>query len=1428
MSDTSSLKDYWCPKKKITRMQQRAILRLLKDVRVVKDNPLPTVCAEPLHNDIFHWHGNLKGPAQSPLEGGIFHFSMTFDEHYPATPPQLSFFEEMPHPFVFSRSMCVSMLQHDTPQMYKGWSPIYTVYNILSQLQSFLIDGLEAVGNARTGYNIDFTQKQTSQWKIVFENRDEEGEGTLTPPEIRELLLEVGERKPSEEELALYYKMQHLPKGQAIDFSTFLAILKRKREYRKVVESFNRFSCNKCNHGPQQTFPNFVNIGPEKFVQNLPLEKLYALETECFFTKRSFQEPDSATLGIGISFFKNLRNGKIHKVFASRDLISLNAFRKYNANRVPDDSNSYTHWIPVYLNEKHGERAMHLLPRCLGIICTGSHRDFNPEMILEVVPKIVGGVVQQLANGSSHTAVRALYSYSQFFHLFLVYMQRYPAIRKIIRSMILSFINDPSARNKEAIPSLSDFMALFFVIGTPEDEAKEEAPIDIKKLFAAVIEEINVRSVLWIVKKHPELDKSTPDEKIDANRINNSFECSKAGFQILLHHRFFYTNVACPATKTDLVGDYNSRLGRPSELQINNVIKEFERSKTLENYEEVFLRLGLEPPEEPALLSQLRAAVCTSTKYNYHCKRVITVQSADEYLKEKLKNFVALDDLIDEEASKKISEELNRKVFILKDDEATFRQLCQQRFGAMELPDVDPQISPLAHPWQHLYLKLNIEDMLCKFNENPDFKRFYRVLELSAYELRSLEFIVVPVTNVKSNFYYLTALLTNMFNLEKFTVRMGEISLDLKGCKALCKGLKNNQDSIRVLDLHYCHITSDRIKILEDGLLSSKKLISLNMEGNPIGDIGASSIAKVLRAHDKITHLNVNSCALTDAGAQVLANAFYHNQSLKIVRISRNRISTQGMSAIFQKLAYSRTIEQIDFLCNDTDGSASVAKDLTRLFEVSTSLDHINFYKTRCSPFFTAETFHGLAQNRSVSELDLGSSRLGSATITNLGWAVARNHNIRKLHLENSEIGPFGAQLLSEAIYDTQRAIESREKALKVRDLTATEIEEDLRPRGCNLELLNLSNNTFNIVEPLQCLALERLVALTTTIVDLNLSRCGLGVPAGEALGKGLRNHPSLTSLNLSGNKLEEYGVKKLCKGLHENSVLKTLDLARNSMSGRGASGVANLLSDPKCGIETLSLYGNFIGIEGARFIAASLESNATLTDLDIGLNRMRPKGVNAIALALQKNKTLKVLRLKQNFINDKAAMELGEVLQKQTSVTKLCVAGNQIKDAILNSIVASLKTCDVPVTIDVANLLEVTQRSRLQKTVYCTPLPLDISSNALKKMFYDGGCGAIVNVSILKHAQRDCYKKACYAFVEFAEEDSVQLALDIGSEGKAKIGKNIFSVIQAQGETASATARKQQRGGSRGGRGGSRGGSRGGRGGSRGGRNLVDFASWS
>jgi len=1033
-----------------------------------------------------------------------------------------------------------------------------------------------------------------------------------------------------------------------------------------------------------------------------------------------------------------------------------------------------------------------LLSRSLGIICSGSHRDFRPAMGLEVITRIIGGVVQNVAVGSPVDASRALRIYTQMHHMLLMFTKRYPEVAVEVQKRIQAFVEDPSSRVKDKIANISDFLGLLCLLPACEEilsqkeETKGEPVFNIQAILNATVDEINTRSVMWIVKKHPELEKVEPNEKVDAQRIPNSFDASKAGFTLLLFHYHLYKFVACPGASTDqVINSYNQRMGYPTLDQEDSVLQEFERLQDLPTYEEVYLRLGLPTLSEEEQLAELRKAVLESAKNYYHCKRQITVKSANEYLQEKLKQFVSLDELVDEQATKAWQEKNEKKGYILKDDEELYQKLCLDRFGAAELPEVDTLLSEIPHPWQHLYLKLNMEDLLCKFNENPDFKRFYREVDLSAATLRSVEFTVVPVTNVKSNFFYLTALLSNLWNLEKFTVRKGEIFLDLKGCKALCKGLKNNPNSLRVLDLHYCHITPERMKILEDGLLSSEKLLSLNVQGNPISDDGANSIAAVLRVHKEIAYLNVGRCAIGNRGAKILADAFYHNNSLKYIRLSQNTFSTEGLCAIFRNLAYSDTIEQLELTRNDGYCDGNVATELARLFEVNTSLRYCNFYMTRINNFFSNQTLHALSQNRSLTELDVGCTQFEASKINDLGWAVARNRNLKVLRIEKSQLGPKALTNFSEAIFDSEEEINKRAKAKLVRDLTSQEIEEELRPRGNSLEIVNLSKHTSVVDTPRDVIALERLVALSKDLVELDLSKCSLGVLAGDALGRGLKNHPSLLRLLLAGNTLEEHGIKKMCKGLHENTVLQELDISHNSIGGRGASAVAQVLAGGNNKLQKLNLFGNFIGIEGARFIAEALSKNTTLHEIDLGLNRMRPKGVFAIAQAMKQNRTLKVLRLKQNFINDKTAMELSDVLCQQSgSLEKLCIAGNKVKDAVLNSIVNSLKALEKPITVDIATLLSVTRPDRLRRTVYCTPLPQDVTVNSLKKIFYDGGCGAILNVSILRHSTRKDFATASYAFVEFAEEDSVQLALDIGSEGKAKTGKHHFSVIQAQGDS--------------------------------------------
>ena len=40
-----------------------------------------------LENSLFLWHGNLRGPKDTPYEGGVFHLEIEIPENYPNSPP---------------------------------------------------------------------------------------------------------------------------------------------------------------------------------------------------------------------------------------------------------------------------------------------------------------------------------------------------------------------------------------------------------------------------------------------------------------------------------------------------------------------------------------------------------------------------------------------------------------------------------------------------------------------------------------------------------------------------------------------------------------------------------------------------------------------------------------------------------------------------------------------------------------------------------------------------------------------------------------------------------------------------------------------------------------------------------------------------------------------------------------------------------------------------------------------------------------------------------------------------------------------------------------------------------------------------------------------------------------------------------------------
>lgn len=129
----------------VKTVKDAALKRLMKDLKYCQENPLPTVNALPLENDMFTWHANLLGSSATIYGGLIFHMILEFPITYPHRPPKVKMCTFIDHPNIFGGYICLDMLEqgeysalHNRQQRNTGWTTAYSVQSILVQLQNFL------------------------------------------------------------------------------------------------------------------------------------------------------------------------------------------------------------------------------------------------------------------------------------------------------------------------------------------------------------------------------------------------------------------------------------------------------------------------------------------------------------------------------------------------------------------------------------------------------------------------------------------------------------------------------------------------------------------------------------------------------------------------------------------------------------------------------------------------------------------------------------------------------------------------------------------------------------------------------------------------------------------------------------------------------------------------------------------------------------------------------------------------------------------------------------------------------------------------------------------------------------------------------------------------------------------------------------------
>ncbi|XP_059399855.1 NACHT, LRR and PYD domains-containing protein 3-like isoform X2 [Carassius carassius] len=500
-------------------------------------------------------------------------------------------------------------------------------------------------------------------------------------------------------------------------------------------------------------------------------------------------------------------------------------------------------------------------------------------------------------------------------------------------------------------------------------------------------------------------------------------------------------------------------------------------------------------------------------------------------------------------------------------------------------------------------------------------------------------------------------------------LKLSNCSITEEGYKALASALRSNPSHLIELDLRGNDPGESGVKQLNDilqdqncqvktlrflgpvaeeacqyvtGIVGKNPLLlrELNLSERKLGDTRVNQIAALLQdKHCKLNTLNLNNSEITEEDCEVLDEALNLNPSnLTELNLSGTKLRNSGMkifSALFKNEQCRLKKLKLNSICITEEGCTALASAFN---SNPSNLIELNLSGNKLGDSGVTE-ISSLMRN---SQCSLQILRLSNCSITEEGYkalASALRSNpshLIELDLTRNDPGQSGVEHLSELQQDQNcklktlrvlRRSDADEGCQYVTGIVGTNplLLRELNLSGCELgdtrvnqisALLKDKHCKYNTLTLCECSITDKQCFILTSALCVNLLH--------------------LKELNLSGNKIENKGVKHICEMLIDSrcklerlrlrlcdvtdegcsaltSALKLnpshlieLDLSENQLGDSGLKNICDLLMNPQCKLEKLAL--NDCGITEVAVLAQSLAENNALVflkELDLSKNNI-------------------------------------------------------------------------------------------------------------------------------------------------------------------------------------------------------------------------------